>query len=69
MDVFVTTALAHPHCTSQLGHEQPVLCCWLCPCPFPQKGFMSENCFQASLKGYPCKSRFDPWMGTSTGGW
>lgn len=39
------------------------LCCWLCLCPFLQKGLMLGNCFQASLKDYPCKSRFDPLDG------
>lgn len=26
LDVFVTTALALPHCTGQLGHERSVPC-------------------------------------------
>lgn len=38
LDVFVPMALAHPHFTSQLGHEQPVPCVAGCACaPSPRR--------------------------------
>lgn len=38
LDVSVTTALAHPHCTSQLGRKWPVPCVTDCACaPSPRR--------------------------------
>lgn len=50
LDVFVTTALAHPHCSGQLGHEGPVPCVAV---PLSPEGFDVGKLLPGFPEGLP----------------